>query len=505
MQREFETKSIQLKNGISEDTKDLIRNMLKTDSNDRCDAKWILNHPAIAKNREKFRQPIGEEEFTTLIRNYMINTKGTEGRDIPEALSDLMNLRQQSNNKDFFKDVNVNSQSNDYGIARKSSDYRMFYNNQDSSRNNAHNGYAPRGQIFERISNIHKNQDNHNNYTGTHNIYSLDNGNDNNTRFLKSGVANTQGISENLNAKPQLNLNTNNNYTSLSGNNPAKSGFTGQNDAFNYNRTQYQEPKPQLNNSTPFTHQNTERTYQLNNTAHLTSSLVTDNLYTSYGQNNSNYNQTFGSKTANIGQNLHTINTTLNRTPSQFGLTGNLPHLNTHQQSIGNSLYSMVVQNPVTVSTRTIEEPYKQTVTTRYQPSQFNTARHDNELVKHVKVSYELPTSRDSGNKNIISQANGNLVQQNIDPHRANVEKEYSLTSRRYTLENPKPHLQTIDNSIESKINQNKGNLTQNTSSFLPQSCKRLVELMPILGNIRIRRTWRAHRSAAQSAGRGRR
>ena len=35
------------------------------------------------------------------------------------------------------------------------------------------------------------------------------------------------------------------------------------------------------------------------------------------------------------------------------------------------------------------------------------------------------------------------------------------------------------------------GNLAQNTSSFLPQSCKRLVELMPILGNIRIRRTWR--------------
>lgn len=35
------------------------------------------------------------------------------------------------------------------------------------------------------------------------------------------------------------------------------------------------------------------------------------------------------------------------------------------------------------------------------------------------------------------------------------------------------------------------GNLTQNTSSFLPQSCKRLVELMPVLGNIRVRRTWR--------------
>lgn len=35
------------------------------------------------------------------------------------------------------------------------------------------------------------------------------------------------------------------------------------------------------------------------------------------------------------------------------------------------------------------------------------------------------------------------------------------------------------------------GNLTQNTSSFLPMSCKRLVELMPILANIRVRRTWR--------------
>ena len=35
------------------------------------------------------------------------------------------------------------------------------------------------------------------------------------------------------------------------------------------------------------------------------------------------------------------------------------------------------------------------------------------------------------------------------------------------------------------------GNLIQNTSSFLPQSCRRLVDLMPILGNIRVRRTWR--------------
>ncbi len=35
------------------------------------------------------------------------------------------------------------------------------------------------------------------------------------------------------------------------------------------------------------------------------------------------------------------------------------------------------------------------------------------------------------------------------------------------------------------------GNLTQNTSTFLPMACKRLVEIMPVLGNIRVRRTWR--------------
>lgn len=35
------------------------------------------------------------------------------------------------------------------------------------------------------------------------------------------------------------------------------------------------------------------------------------------------------------------------------------------------------------------------------------------------------------------------------------------------------------------------GNLTQNTSRFLPMACKRLVEIMPVLGNIRVRRTWR--------------
>ncbi|MDY0125768.1 MAG: FAD-binding oxidoreductase, partial [Anaerolineaceae bacterium] len=35
------------------------------------------------------------------------------------------------------------------------------------------------------------------------------------------------------------------------------------------------------------------------------------------------------------------------------------------------------------------------------------------------------------------------------------------------------------------------GNLTQNTSAFLPMSCQRLVDIMPILSNIRVRRTWR--------------
>ena len=35
------------------------------------------------------------------------------------------------------------------------------------------------------------------------------------------------------------------------------------------------------------------------------------------------------------------------------------------------------------------------------------------------------------------------------------------------------------------------GSQSQNTSNFLPMACKRLVEVMPVLGNIRVRRTWR--------------
>lgn len=35
------------------------------------------------------------------------------------------------------------------------------------------------------------------------------------------------------------------------------------------------------------------------------------------------------------------------------------------------------------------------------------------------------------------------------------------------------------------------GHKSQNTSNFLPMACKRLVEVMPVLGNIRVRRTWR--------------
>ena len=35
------------------------------------------------------------------------------------------------------------------------------------------------------------------------------------------------------------------------------------------------------------------------------------------------------------------------------------------------------------------------------------------------------------------------------------------------------------------------GNLKENNSSFLPMACKRLIDVMPVFANIRIRRTWR--------------
>lgn len=171
MQREFRSKDIVIDSRLSNDTKDLIRSMLRTDGDDRCDIKWVLNHPALRKNVRSFEQPITENEFTVLIKNYIINTKANEGRDLPDALSDFMNLQnqgqvQQRNNgffddvahlsprkkkldsiMDFFGDVSKEQQN----TQPKHTDQRIFYNRDYESKKmlETRESIMPRFQMFE--------------------------------------------------------------------------------------------------------------------------------------------------------------------------------------------------------------------------------------------------------------------------------------------------------------------------------------------------------------------
>ena len=437
MQREFSSKQIQLKNDLGDDTKDLMKNMLKVDSNDRCDIDWILNHPAIAKNKERFRQPISEQEFATLIRNFMINTKGTEGRDMPEALSDFMNIRQQNMKTDFFSAFDFKSPDSDE-IPRKSMDYRMFDNNQGSNQYMPQDHHAPRGQIFERLSNMNHVQSK-SNISNTGDVYSLNHTTGVGNMFLKPGAVNTQKQAEIINTKPQLNLNSGGNYTNLGPNN-VYNNFANQGTNVTYNRAPYHEQRGNLLNSTQFQQQATDRTYGMNNTTNLPSSLQADKFYNQQSGTRVGYGQPLGTNTTNITHQMQTGNNTFVNTANQYGMHNTINYGGQLQQTTGNTTYTRIIQNPG--SSRNIGEGYTQNYTKIYEPNQVVTMRRGSDAVKQGDVSYEPPTSRDSGNKTLLNQTN-------------------NITTKRYPLEQPRQQINTAEMTTnkpqETKVEINRG------------------------------------------------
>ena len=437
MQREFSSKQIQLKNDLGDDTKDLMRNMLKIDSNDRCDIDWILNHPAITKNKERFRQPISEQEFATLIRNFMINTKGTEGRDMPEALSDFMNIRQQNMKTDFFSAFDFKSPDSDE-IPRKSMDYRMFDNNQGSNQYIPQDHHAPRGQIFERLSNMNHVQSK-SNISNTGDIYSLNNTTGVGDMFLKPGAVNTKKQAETINTTSQLNLNSGNNYTNLRPNN-VYNNFSNQENNVTYNRAPYDEQRGNLLNSTQFQNQATDRAYDMNNTTNLPSNLQANKFYNQQSGTKIGYGQPLGTNTTNISQQMQIGNNQFGNTANQFGMQNTINYRDKLQQTTGNTIYTRIIQNPG--SNRNIGEGYAQNYTKSYEPNQVITTRRESGAIKQGEVSYELPTSRDSGNRLLLNQTN-------------------NITTKRYTFEQPRQQINTAEMTTikpqETKVEINRG------------------------------------------------
>lgn len=76
MKKQYEQRSINLDLRISSDTQDLMYNMLRQDATKRFDIDQVLTHPAITKRLAEFRQPICEEDYSIIMKNYYINSNG---------------------------------------------------------------------------------------------------------------------------------------------------------------------------------------------------------------------------------------------------------------------------------------------------------------------------------------------------------------------------------------------------------------------------------------------
>lgn len=491
MQREFDNKPINIKNHTSEDTKDLIRNMLKVDSNDRCNINWILNHPAITKHKDKFKQPISEEEFTTLIKNYMLNTKGTEGRDLPEGLVDLIGTRQQNKNKDFLKETPNDYLNKEYEMPRKSTDYRIFYNNVQTKNGTPHQN-GPRGQIFERISNVYKNQiNNQNTYSqsqrdmflpnqlnsNSNNAFRNQNGPDN--RFLKPGFSKPQP--DNKSTKSPIVSNSNNTFVNLNQSNINTSSIP-QGEVYNYNRTQHQDQRTQLTNSSQFS-QPLERTYNQNTDGVLNKNVATEHISDNYRQNGMTYNTQGGSKTTNFAQYIQNMSSNLAKTQqTKFNLNDStLQHGN--NQFLHTNNLSTPLQNPSQLNmmsersipttrlhnqdptvNKVLEDAQRQGFSKAYQPNQFSNVRYEPESSKNIKGSHELAVPRDNGNKPNSQFVQSNTVKQPVETSRVNIDNDYSLTTRRVTFDQPRPNMQ-FQESQAKKQEDNRNETDRNSQN----------------------------------------
>ena len=111
---EFKTKNIMIRKSISFETKELMAGMLRQNEDQRFDINQVLDHPALKEKEEFFRKPISQEEYSILVRNYMLNSEGNNDRTLPDALENLLytglNLKKGRKIKDIMNDKNFKGQ-----------------------------------------------------------------------------------------------------------------------------------------------------------------------------------------------------------------------------------------------------------------------------------------------------------------------------------------------------------------------------------------------------------
>jgi len=89
--QELKTKQIQINATLSPETKDLLKCLLKRNSNDRFDINQVLKHPALQNHLDEFKRPLSEADKKLLFDNYMFNCGSSEIVEIPEAITNKSN------------------------------------------------------------------------------------------------------------------------------------------------------------------------------------------------------------------------------------------------------------------------------------------------------------------------------------------------------------------------------------------------------------------------------
>lgn len=82
---EFDNKQIEIYSCFSQDARNILKDLLKTDPLKRPDINQLLNHPTFLKNLNAFSQPFSKEEYNLMMKNYFKNTDGGRDMEIPEA------------------------------------------------------------------------------------------------------------------------------------------------------------------------------------------------------------------------------------------------------------------------------------------------------------------------------------------------------------------------------------------------------------------------------------
>lgn len=87
---EFLTKDILLKNTLSSETKDILKQLLIKDDEKRPSIDQVLQHPAFKNHAHEFSRPLSEMDFAVLIKNYIANTDTYGNRTLPDAVDNML-------------------------------------------------------------------------------------------------------------------------------------------------------------------------------------------------------------------------------------------------------------------------------------------------------------------------------------------------------------------------------------------------------------------------------